>query len=185
MPRAITATRACALLLILLTALAAPARALTLDGIRLHAGGALARGDVDGGGITLTLTPDTTPAWLAFPGEDFHWEFSATTWPDAGADGGSVQTAHFGPVWHYEPAILPARGFIELGTSIARVSDRRLEDRDLGSHTHFTTHVSFGWRPRPAADWHVGLRVRHTSNAGRGDPNPGLDIVMFELGMVP
>lgn len=172
-------------LLVLLLGGLAPARAVELDGVRLLAGGALDLGDVSGGGVSLTLTPDSTPGWARYLGRDFHWEIAATSWSHAAAGGGHVYTLHVGPVWHYLPSILPERSFVEFGSALTRVSERQLRDRDLGAHTHFTTHLSFGWRPRRNSDWHLGLRVRHTSNAGRGDPNPGIDIVMFELGLVP
>lgn len=179
------APRSRLILLVLLLGSVAPARALELDGVRLLAGGALDLGDVDGGGISLIFSPEPTPGWARYLGRDFHWEFAATSWSNAAADGGDVQTVHVGPVWHYTPSILPVQGFVEFGTAIARVSEQRLSDRDLGAHAHFTTHVTFGWRPRRRSDWQLGLRLRHTSNAGRGDPNPGIDIAMFELGIVP
>lgn len=181
----VAAIRTCGLLLILLGGAGTPAHALTLESIRLHGGDAHGLGDVEGGGFSLVWSPAAAPDWLTSPGEDVHWEFAASNWPNAAADGSSVQTVHFGPMWRYQPEILPPRSFIELGTSIARINKQRLADRDMGTHTHFTTYIGLGWRPRASADWHVGLRIRHTSNAGRGDPNPGLDIVMFELGIVP
>jgi hypothetical protein len=112
---------------------------------------------------------------------DIHDEAAVSVWRGGARDGGEVWTSHVGPVWRFRPKLLGDRGFVEVGTSVAYVSERKLPDRDLGSRGHSTSHLTLGWHLGSARRWHAGLRVRHTSNAGLGSSNPGLDIVMFEL----
>ena len=110
-----------------------------------------------------------------------HYEAAVSFWSDASPDG-DVYTTHFGPVWHFRPRFLGARGFIEAGTSLAYISEREVNGRDLGSQGHFTTHAAIGFELGAQRHWHSALRVRHSSNAGFTSPNPGLDIVMLEFG---
>jgi len=166
---------------VLLAGTTAMATAAELDSVRLRAGTPQDAGDVDGGALALTFTPDTPPAWLTWIGEDLHVEAAASFWSDAGQNG-DVYTAHLGPVWRFQPKWLGSRVFLEAGTSIAWVSEQRVAGSNLGSRWHFTTHAMGGYRIGPGQRWHFGLRVRHTSNAGFASPNPGLDIVMLELG---
>lgn len=159
----------------------APLQAAELDSVRLRIGAPLDAGSVDGGAVGLSIEPESVPAWLQWIGEDMHYEAALSFWSDAGPDG-DVYTAHLGPVWRFRPALLGSRGFLEAGTSIAYISERRVEGKDLGSRGHFTTHATLGFLLGPQRRWHAGLRVRHSSNAGLATPNPGLDIVMLELG---
>ncbi|MDZ7748146.1 MAG: acyloxyacyl hydrolase [Halofilum sp. (in: g-proteobacteria)] len=141
-------------------------------------------GDIDGGALALTFTPAAAPRWLYLPGDDLHAEVALSAWHDAGPDG-DVHSAHAGPIWHYEPGFLGPRGFVEWGTSLAWVSDERVERRDLGTRWHFTTHATLGFRLGGRGRWHVAYRIRHSSNAGLARPNPGLDITMLEIGYTP
>lgn len=166
---------------ILLVSTTGAASAAELDSVRLRLGATRDTGEIDGGALALTFTPGTNPAWLRWIGEDLHVEGAVSIWSDASQDG-DVYTAHLGPVWRFRPEWLGSRGFVEAGTSIAWVSEQRVEGHDLGSQWHFTTHATAGYEIGPHRRWHVGLRVRHTSNASFGAPNPGLDIVMLELG---
>lgn len=166
---------------VLFAGAAGTATAAELDSVRLRVGAPQDTGDIDGGALALTFTPDTKPAWLRWIGEDLHVEGAVSFWSDAGPDG-DVYTTHLGPAWRFRPEWLGSRGFFEAGTSIAWVSERRVEGNDLGSRWHFTTHAMAGYLIGPSQRWHLGLRVRHTSNAGFGSPNPGLDIVMLEFG---
>ena len=156
-------------------------RAAELDSVRLRAGHVAGIGDIDGGGLAVTFTPSHPPGWLLWPGRDLHVEAALSVWHDAAPEG-DVHTAHVGPIWHHEPAVLGPRGFVEFGTSVAWISEDHVEMRDLGSQWHFTTHVSLGLRLGARERWHAALRLRHTSNAGLASPNPGFDISMFELG---
>lgn len=173
----------CSVLLagVLLAAAVGTAAAAELDGVRLRLGAPEGAGDIEGGALALTFTPDTNPAWLQWIGEDLHVEWAVSFWPDAGPDD-DVYTTHLGPVWRYRPDWLGSRGFIEAGTSLAWLSEERVEGKDLGSRWHFTTHATAGFLFGPSRRWHAGLRVRHTSNAGFASPNPGLDIVMLDFG---
>jgi len=158
------------------------AHALEFGSTRLRLGPPLDAGDISGGALALTLEPEAAPWWLTWLGDDVHYEVAASVWNNAARDDDNVYTAHLGPVWKYRPSLLGDRGFVEWGTSVAYVSEPQLEDRDLGGNGHFTTHAVVGWYLNGAERWHLGLRARHTSNAGLESPNPGLDIVMLELG---
>lgn len=166
---------------VLLAGAAGTATAAELDGVRLRLGAPEGAGEIEGGALALTFTPDTNPAWLQWIGEDLHVEWAVSFWSDAGPDG-DVYTTHLGPVWRFRPDWLGSRGFIEAGTSVAWLSEERVEGKNLGSRWHFTTHATAGFLIGPSRRWHLGLRVRHTSNAGFASPNPGLDIVMLDLG---
>ncbi len=158
------------------------AGALDLQDMRGRVGPPVDASGIEGGALALTFAPEAPPAWLTWLGEDIHLETAVSLWDDAKRSGGGVYTAHIGPTWSYRPTWLGDCGFFELGTSVAYVSEHELIDRDLGSRGHFTSHATVGWHLGAARRWHAGLRVRHTSNAGLGSPNPGLDIVMLELG---
>lgn len=161
---------------------ATPLQAAELDSVRFRVGAPAEAGDIDGGAIGLTLEPESTPAWLGWIGDDMHYEAALSLWPNADPDDANVYTTHFGPAWRFRPWLLGERGFLEAGTSVAYVSEQRVDGVDLGSRWHFTTHATLGYEPGMQRRWHLGLRVRHSSNAGFASPNPGLDIVMVELG---
>lgn len=165
---------------ILLTA--APLQAAELDSMRLRVGAPAEAGDIDGGALGLTFEPESTPAWLGWIGDDLHYEAALSLWTNAGPNDGNVYTTHFGPAWRFSPWLIGERGFLEAGTSVAYVSEQRVDGVDLGSRWHFTTHAALGYELGAQRRWHLGLRVRHSSNAGFASPNPGLDIVMMELG---
>lgn len=165
-----------------LLAMTVPLQAAELDTVRLRVGAPAEAGDIDGGALGLTFEPEPTPAWLGWIGDDMHYETALSLWTDAGPDDNNVYTTHFGPVWHFRPWLIGERGFLEAGTSVAYVSEQRVDDVDLGSRWHFTTHATLGYQLGTQRRWHLGLRVRHSSNAGFAAPNPGLDIVMLELG---
>lgn len=170
------------MLLIAVLGFAPAAHGLELGSTRLRLGPSLDASDISGGAVALTLEPERTPRGLAWIGDDMHYEIAASFWDGAAIDGDNVYTAHGGPVWRYRPGLLGDSGFVEFGTGIAYVSEPMLEDKDLGGNAHFTTHGTVGWHLDRAERWHLGLRYRHTSNAGIESPNPGLDIVMLELG---
>ncbi len=165
-----------------LVAVTTPSLAAELDSMRLRIGAPVEAGDIDGGALGLTFEPETTPAWLGWIGDDIHYEAAFSLWSNASANKNTVYTAHFGPAWQFRPGLLGERGFIEAGTSVAYISEQRVEGDDLGSLWHFTTHATLGYRLGDERRWHLGLHVRHSSNAGFASPNPGLDIVMLEVG---
>lgn len=165
-----------------LIAFTMPALAAELDSVRLRIGAPTEAGDIDGGALGLTFEPDSTPAWLGWIGEDMHYEAAFSFWSNASPNKNTVYTTHFGPAWRFRPGLLGERGFIEAGTSVAYISEQRVEGDDLGSLWHFTTHATLGYELGPERRWHIGLRARHSSNAGFESPNPGLDIVMLEMG---
>ncbi len=157
-------------------------QAAQLDSVRLRSGVPADAGDIDGGALGLTFEPESTPVWLGWIGDDMHYEAALSLWTNADPDNDNVYTTHFGPAWRFRPWPLGERGFLEAGTSIAYVSEQRVAGSDLGSLWHFTTHATLGYELGAERRWHLGLRVRHSSNAGFASPNPGLDIVMLELG---
>ncbi|MDZ7829963.1 MAG: acyloxyacyl hydrolase [Halofilum sp. (in: g-proteobacteria)] len=165
-----------------LLAMAMPVQAAKLDTVRLRAGLTDADSEVEGGALALTWDARSPLPGLGWIGGDMHYEAALSGWSNAGPGGDTVYTAHFGPAWRFRPALLGSRGFIEAGTSIAHVSARRVVGKDLGSRWHFTTHATLGLDLGRDRRTHLGLRIRHSSNAGFSSPNPGLDIVMLELG---
>jgi hypothetical protein len=67
----------------------------------------------------------------------------------------------------------------EFGSSPTLLSQHHFDKKDLGSAFQFTSYG--GLRGRVTERFGVGYRFQHTSNAGLGDPNPGLNMHVLSL----
>ena len=180
-PHNCSALRSMVAVIAMMLGLSGTAHALELGETRVRLGETTEDADSEGASIATMLEPEHTPGWLAWLGEDMHYELAVSAWRDAAKDEDDVFTLHFGPTWHYDPqAIEPV--FIEIGTAPTLVSEDELADSDIGGNFQFTTHVMLGTRFGKGDRWQAGVRVQHISNAGIEDKNPGLNFVMFEVG---
>lgn len=67
-------------------------------------------------------------------------------------------------------------GHWELGIGLSHLSNGVAEQ---GTRTNFVEHAGAGvqWPMGDDASWGLGLRFQHISNAGREDPNIGLNVL--------
>lgn len=83
------------------------------------------------------------------------------------------------------PALVFGRGSfpitIHTGLRPTYLSEQTLGWKEMGSDFQFSSHLGLEWRF--LRRWHVGYRVQHMSNAGFGDPNPGMNLHMFDVGL--
>jgi hypothetical protein len=68
---------------------------------------------------------------------------------------------------------------LEMGSNPTGLSRSDFDSKDLGIQFQFTTHIGAKWDF--AEHFCVGYRYQHTSNAGLGSPNPGLNMHVFGL----
>lgn len=59
------------------------------------------------------------------------------------------------------------------------LTEDKIRTSDLGSKFQFTSAVGLDWEV--VDDWNLGYRYLHISNAGLGDPNPGLNLHAVSL----
>ena len=83
-----------------------------------------------------------------------------------------------GPVVVLRPKDAPV--YLEGGFRPTVLSREVFGDRDLGSHFQFTSHLGLGWDLSDR--WTLSYRFQHTSNAGLGHANPGLNMNLVGLG---
>lgn len=182
MRRAVAAGRICTVLLFLLVDIATPALALEPENAVVRTGHANNVGDTTILALGIEFVPGTIPSPLTLLGDDLSLDLTVGYIDDANDADGGIQYIHLGPTWHYRPAILWSGVHLDVGTAITRLSGDRVNERLLGGHWHFTSHVSLGHDFGEARRWHAAIRLQHTSNASTQDPNPGLDVPMLELG---
>ncbi len=78
-------------------------------------------------------------------------------------------------------AALP-RLFLELGVGPVLLSEEKLGSTDLGSNLQFRSHVGFGGYLDGPRRLSLAYRFSHTSNAGLGSPNPGINFHAVRFG---
>ncbi|MGH8624035.1 MAG: acyloxyacyl hydrolase [Gammaproteobacteria bacterium] len=122
------------------------------------------------------------PAGLYLSG---HWELSLSYW-----DGDEGRTANdslveggFAPVFrvHSKAKPLGIAPFIEGAVGVHVMSDTELGDKDFDIRFAFGSHAGVGFRFGPQDRIELGYRFQHLSNAGLGDPNPGIDFHLVRL----
>ena len=67
----------------------------------------------------------------------------------------------------------------DIGTRLTLVSDSGLGEKVLDGPVHFSSHFRIGLR---ISDVEFGCRIQHMSNAGFYDSNPGLDLLVIDVG---
>lgn len=103
------------------------------------------------------------------------WETALSYWK---VDNDHAVVFALGPTLEYP---LPRDNWhLSLGIQPTFFSDYESDNRSLGGPFEFTSHIGLRWQP--GADWYVGARVQHTSNAGIYETNPGVDLFAVEIG---
>jgi hypothetical protein len=78
------------------------------------------------------------------------------------------------------------RIFAELGTGPVYISEEVLqvhgEELDWGSNILWRTQIGLGAYLDPEKRFFLSYRLQHTSNAGLGDINPGIDFQILQVG---
>lgn len=74
------------------------------------------------------------------------------------------------------------RLFLEFGVGPVLLSEEQLGATDLGSNLQFRSHIGVGGYLDSSRRLSLGYRFTHTSNAGLGDPNPGINFHAVRFG---
>ena len=107
-----------------------------------------------------------------------HWSFFTDIDTTAGMISDRDQQSAIG-------SIGPRLGFkrhplvFDIGTRFTLVSDSELGGKILDGPVHFSSHFRIGLR---ISDIEIGCRIQHMSNAGFYDNNPGLDLLVVDVG---
>lgn len=110
------------------------------------------------------------------------WEAVADIWsPISGADGDTVAAAGLRGALA-TPVPGSGHAYAELGTGVLVLGDEELTDaQDMGSNLQFDSHLGIGLHLDDARSWSVAYEFHHASNAGTGDPNPGINFHLLIL----
>lgn len=108
-----------------------------------------------------------------------YWEGSLNYWAH---DEDRITAVGFSPVFAFyfgRPGVrmLP---YIEAGIGVAVLSETVINGRDMSSKFQFEDRIGAGIR---YDRFDLNVRYMHYSNAGISEPNDGIDILMFTLGM--
>ncbi len=109
------------------------------------------------------------------------WQLDTRLEGTAGALNGANETGFvgsIGPALSFSHTSLPL--FLDLGVSPTVLSRSTFKNANLGGNFQFTDYV--GIRFKPSETMEIGYRFQHMSNAGIKEPNPGLNMNMFQLG---
>lgn len=168
---------ACALL-----ASAGSARALSLDEMAAHYTKLNDVGFVNLFGVTASVVAETDLWPLTLLGHDIRYEITVGQFFGGHDSKKDVTIVYAGPTWRYHPTFLWSGGYIDFGSAVSYLTDKRVGDTNLGGRFEFTSHLTLGHQFGQARRWRVGLRLQHTSNADLHSRNPGLDALMLEVG---
>lgn len=182
MRSAVAAGRACACLLLLLAIPATPVRALEAESAALRMGRAENVTDASVHAVDIELKPESVPRPLSLLGDNLSYDLTLGYINQSADSNIGIEYLHFGPTWHYRPAMLWDGAQLSFGTAVTRLSRDELQGRVLGGRWHFTSHLTLAHDFGRGRRWHAAIRLQHTSNASTQAPNPGLDVPMLELG---
>lgn len=140
-------------------------------------------GGADAVDLAIGIEPARAPGWLRVLGERVQFEFSGGWLVNAEPPKDALAVGRAGLVWRFHPAFLREHRFLEAGPGIAYRSGDRVNGRDQGTKAQFSLQVTIGTHFGPdLRRRRLALRWQHTSNAGTGRPNPGLDLLLLEVG---
>lgn len=69
--------------------------------------------------------------------------------------------------------------YIEMGSGLALMDSKTVENRDKASHFQFVDSLGFGVS---FENYKIGYRFTHTSNLGLAKPNPSMDLHQIQIG---
>lgn len=111
------------------------------------------------------------------------WEAGIGYWDASPGTTGndSVTEVSLTPVFRLVPRQLSKNGtpYIEGGAGIHLLSDDTIENKDIGTSLQFGPLIGLGVS---FEHFEIGYRLRHLSNAGLDDNNPGVNFHMIRLG---
>lgn len=158
--------------------------ASAVDGMVVELGRGLDNDDgVDVGRVGLNWNWDRT--W--FNEGSWHvtgrWEAAVGVWDaNNGSTGNdSVTEVSLTPVFRLVPKQSSGNGtpYFEGGIGAHLLSDDKIENKELGTSFQFGTLLGFGMS---FGQFEVGYRIKHLSNAGLDDKNPGINFHMIRFG---
>ncbi|MGC9943372.1 MAG: acyloxyacyl hydrolase [Verrucomicrobiota bacterium] len=85
--------------------------------------------------------------------------------------------ATFGPEIELRKGRFPIT--LEGGSSPTVLTKDRFGGENFGDHVQFTSHIGLNWYL--TEHFSLGYRFQHMSNAGLGNPNPGLNMNVFSF----
>jgi lipid A 3-O-deacylase len=113
-------------------------------------------------------------------------EASFSYWDGEKRRGGSASLGDFGltPVLRLErqEPIIGTLPYVEFGVGIHGLTNTRVGDKNLDIPFTFGEYLGGGLRFGDQGRFELGYRFQHLSNAGLGDPNPGINFHIFRLG---
>ena len=104
-------------------------------------------------------------------------DFSAG-WFGEGAVGSAVIGA--GPLLTLRREQFPLH--LEAGVNVTGLTRTQFPDKDFGEPLQFATHIGVFWDFQ--RHFRLGCSFQHMSNAHLSDRNPGINMIMFELGYI-
>lgn len=109
-----------------------------------------------------------------------YFETSFTYWDGERRRGGSESLGDFGlmvPVLRLQrqAPVIGMIPYVEVGTGIHVLTNTRVGDKDMDIPFTFGSHLGGGLRFGEQGRYEIGYRFQHLSNAGLGDPNPGIN----------
>lgn len=104
-----------------------------------------------------------------------YWDLSYNRWFLRQDDDFSIVA--LSPVFSYqfEQALLGAKPVIEVGIGVSYISDRYVNDRDMGGHFQFEDRIAAGLK---YDSLYLALMYVHYSNGGLYDENAGYNTVL-------
>jgi lipid A 3-O-deacylase len=132
--------------------------------------------------LSSGLAWDWTPKWPLLGGEvTGYWELSVSGWSYPSMDG--RQQAWLGqlgvvPTFRYMPLFGRSDWFAEIGVGAAATTRLyQTNQKRFSTRFNFADHIAVGLRFGAAREHELALRLRHFSNAGIKQPNPGENFV--------
>lgn len=166
-------------------AFAAESAAADLDRLTLRAGPTVPwndPGEAHAVAVAVGIRPDSPPAGLRLLGNEVSYELAVGRLIDAGPPNDSSDFVRAGVAWRYDLPLLPGGSFVELGPGVTVRADERVNGYRQGGKFFFTLQGTVGTHFGPSRRARLALRWQHTSNAGITLPNPGINLLMVEVG---
>lgn len=109
-----------------------------------------------------------------------HWEVDLAYWQSRLKQPKTKDGYTFSmmPVLSYRLSRIPLTPYLETGIGLAYISNSTMENIDKSTNFQFTEILGLGVE---LADWRLGYRYRHISNAGISLPNNATDIHSLHL----
>ena len=130
-------------------------------------------GDRDASIIRAGVLWNHEPRWLPRRVQ-LYWELAVAQWD---TQPGSVNEISLTPVFRYSRA---RRGpYVEAAIGAHILSTTSVHrDSPFSTHFQFGDHLGVGYR---FAEYDLGMRIQHLSNAGLRNPNPGINFLLIRI----